>query len=255
MALFEKIFDFDTPEAHSNVRWRYINPHGLEGLVTDGSVRGGAWNWNNTNTKSPKTGPIGPYSGSGYIYVESSSPTVKNDKFIMITEDPIDASGRNIKFSLKYSANTNGHACQLIVEVYSDGIWYKEFDQNVGSRISNWTNIDLDLKHYNNTDMLIRVTIDMLDDGTVWCKDIGIDNIAISGIDIESDEIIEFLKVRNVRKLRKNVNTFDAKHMGKIEIEAIISELKAAKPSYANYPNGVLIIETQNLVHLIKETD
>lgn len=253
MSFFEKLYDFDTYTAPSNVEWEFINPNGTTGLAENGSTR--RWNWEDKKTESSRTGPDKPYSGSGYIYTESSSPTKDYDQFVMVTKNAIDASDRNTGINFRYSADTDNGDVQLIVEVYSDGGWHKEYDTNIKSYSNDWVLVELDLSRYHNTDMLIRITVDMLYTGSTSRKDVGIDSIMIFGKDTGNDEMMDFLGVRDVRKLRKNINTFSAKHMDKTSIATVINELKLAKPSYHNYPKGVLIVETENIIHLIKEVD
>ena len=253
MSFFENIYDFDTPDAPSNLEWDYINPRAADGLNISGTLPG-AWNWNDGRTPSPKVGPRAPFVGGGYIYTESSAPTTGGDKFIMVTKNAIDASYRNIELEFRYSADTNNDPCQLIVEVFYDGGWHKEFDQNIGSDESDWIPVLVDLSMYQNTDMLIRITIDVLDTGSIWQRDIGIDNIRITGLDVDdSDEIITFLQQRDVRVLYKNKGTFDAKHIDVTNIEAIVADLKNSNLPYTNYPNGIIVVESQNKIRLIKE--
>lgn len=252
MAYFQNVYDFDTVDAPSNLLWDYINPDGSTGLNILDIVKR-RWNWHNSRTKSPKCGPNGPYSGNGYIYVETSSPTKANDKFIMVTNTPIDASDRNVKINFRYSANTVGTPCQLVVEVFANDTWYKEFDQNVGSNKADWNEISLDLSKYENIDMSIRITIDLLDEGSTWKKDVGIDNIIITGGDLVTDEVIDFLGSRDIRKLQKHSTTFNAKHKTPLAISTIISEINASNLDFSNYPRGILVVESGTKIHLIKK--
>ncbi len=187
-------------ESSENSDWVFLNPDGSEGLNSSHGDFNRVWNWNHIETPSSGVGPISPVDGNGYIYTESSSAKDR-DKFSMSTE--VDGSDGNVTVSFWYSADTNNSEVQITLSAHNGSKWVKEFDKNVASDSPEWKEVEVDLTHYNNSDLKIKIVINLLRKGTTWHKDVGIDLIKIIGSDVAGETgMTTWLKEKGMTAVR-----------------------------------------------------
>jgi hypothetical protein len=153
------------------------------------------WKWDSNDTASSGVGPTSGQGGSpeGYVYTESSSPTVGGDEFFMefnTTLDSTQYSDFYIEFYTNQRGNDNNATCQVQLNEGGAG-WVDvgpEFggpsdpDKVVtgGAQIWSYRNVDLSSANHVNTRVRIKVTLGTT--GTIWNNDYGIDTITITGL-------------------------------------------------------------------------
>lgn len=255
MTTFQNVYNFDNINDTNITDWVFKYNGVTHTLATRGTRK--SWCWCNTKTPSSGTGPSGPESGAGYIYNETSAPVGANDIFSMELANPINSSMSDVTFSFYYLANTRGNEARLTVDVFDGVDWRLEFDNIVSgsdNSQSAWTLVTLDLSNYNNIDMYIKISIDVLSSGAFWRKDIGIDTITINSVDIIYDDVQNFLINYNVMIVDTIKKVFDATNLTLTDFYLMVDDLKNNINTLdtTNYPHGVILKHTDS-VALVKK--
>jgi len=228
--------------------WDFSGPKG-EGLRN----KNGYWNWSDKSTPTRKTGPSEGHT-HGYVYIESSR-TQGGNIFTMTSKDSFNAKDSEISVSFYYNTNTFD---TILLEVFGwNGYrWILECTIKETELEDAWIKSSFKIENYSNDDCRIRFKI-TLPEGSSNYRDYAIDSISISTSNPDVDSIKTFLENKGINKRNKFEKVFNAKHKTKEEFVSIYDEFKENMQgfNFEKYPDGVVIIEDQNNVHLFREED
>lgn len=232
--------------------WEFSGPRGV-GIKN----KGGYWNWSDSDTPTNNTGPSSGHT-HGYVYCETGSPTKTGSVFTMTSIATFEANLSELTVSYYYNMNTD---TPVKVEVLAwDGYkWVIEdsftpYDYELGDE---WSKRSFMIENYENDDCRIRFKITILDGGKSYRKDFALDSIEIKASDADTDIIVSFFTSKDVYKRKKFNKVFEAKHKAKQEVDVIIEDFKANIETFdfSKYPDGVVIVESENIIHHFKEED
>lgn len=232
--------------------WEFSGPKGT-GLKN----KGGYWNWSEAGTPTTKTGPSEGHT-HGYVYCETGSPTKVGSVFTMTTISSFAASLSEIEVSYWYNMNTD-YPVQVEVLAWDGYQWVVEddftpFDYEVADE---WSQRSFKIEDYENDDCKIRFKMTVLSGGKSYRKDFALDTIEINASNADSDAIVNFFTPKDIHKRKKFGKEFNAKHKSKQEFDQSIEDFKTNIQDFdfTKYPDGIVIIESDNIIHHFKEED
>ncbi|MGB3466884.1 MAG: endonuclease, partial [Cyclobacteriaceae bacterium] len=152
------------------------------------SFESGFGNWEQSNddefdwsrlsgaTPSSNTGPSSAYSGSQYIYMESSSPNY-SAKSARLTSPCFDLKGvTQASLSFSYHLYGSTDMGSLNVEASTDGVNWTAIWSRSGNQGNSWQIADVDLSAYTGNTLQLRLNGVT---GTTWQGDMAIDDVRI----------------------------------------------------------------------------
>ncbi len=219
--------------------------------------KGGYWNWSDKKTPTTKTGPKSGHS-HGYVYIESSSPTKAGDIFTMTTKDTFNAKESEIEVSYWYNCNTIVPV-QVQVQGWNGFQWMQEdsFLPLMDELEDRWIQRKFKIENYNTNDCKVRFKIIIPESAKTHRTDFAFDTITISTSEPDTDNINDYFVSKDIYKRKKFDLKFLGKHKVKEDFDNILQEFKnnINDFDFTKYPNGVLIEESQQIVHLFTEKD
>ena len=231
--------------------WDFEGPRGT-GLKD----KGGYWNWSKAGTPTKKTGPLEGHT-HGYVYCETGSPTTTGSVFTMTSLDTFDASASEINVSYWYNCNTD-------TPVKLEVLGWDGFQWNLEDLIQpeqhelgdDWQQRKFKIENYNKS-CKVRFKITILKGGKSYRKDFALDSITISTSDTDADNITSYLKNKGINKRKKFDKVFRANHKSKEEVSTVLEDFKDNINTFdfTKYPKGIVIEESEHIVHHFKEED
>lgn len=224
-------YNFLSKTAEENSDFTFTNPDGSTGLG-DTSRQ---WNWCNDG-----------------VYTDCSSPTKKNDKFKMIS-GVCDLSKNYLNIGFSYSLDSGGQSIQLTVRGFNGDKLKDVYSVDVGSTLTGKQVLEISFEDYNNDDFYYEIEVKPMVSKKLYECDVIINNLFVATTSKETDDVIEYFVQKGVDRPKRFKNSFDCKHKTKEEIQEIIGEVGTNIGSYdtTNYPDGVVIIESDQKVHVI----
>lgn len=240
-------------KADSTTCWEFSGPRGT-GLQN----KGGKWNWADKSTPTSKTGPSTGHT-HGYVYMETGSPTRTGSVFTMTSIDSFEANLSEITVSYYYNMNTDAPV-QVEVLAWDGFKWNIEdtFTPEEHELGDEWLQRSFTVENYNNDDCKIRFKITILNNGgKSYRKDFALDSIEVKASDGDIDTIVNFFAPKDIHKRKKFGKEFSGKHKTKQEFDTSIEDFKAniGTFDFSKYPDGIVIIESDNIIHHFKEED
>lgn len=252
----DTLFDFDTAQTITDF-WVFdqTQPN------TFNNGNGAVWKQTTGSTPSRNTGPSAGQNNDGYVYIETSSPHNNGDEYTMTTVTPINFAANAVDMTYWYNMYTD-QPCQILVEGWDGTQWvavddYTPLSADLGDA---WYQRSVTFSNFTNTDGLIRFRIVTANNGTSYQKDVALDTITLSINSKESDVLaIELVTVQGATRVKlgkRNKYTFPGKSA--VQIQAIITSILAGIANYdfaKEYKHGIVIQESQNIIHVITKGD
>ena len=131
-------------------------------------------------TPSSNTGPGSAFSGSDYLFMESSAPNYSTKRSILYGPCYNLPSSGVSSFLFNYHMYGASSMGALSVQLSLDGLEWTTIWSKSGNQGNSWNSAQIDLSNYNGQSVQLRFNGLT---GTTWQGDMAIDNIKLTNVD------------------------------------------------------------------------